>query len=200
MSSQEYPLKHIRLRQLYEAGFNIADFIHWAPGQLNLDELRAFFEKHNKRISLRHFNTDEYMKHATPFFPDQTDWNVIEQIATKHNNNLHCLYNQVIEPKEAILTANIILHDDRNYSIEYFEGPGTPKDIELGTVKNLKQFQRQVGEPMDPNVPEELKKMAFYFRNFLSTFRPLVIETQIYPYPIGIRQTDDIAWEWRKWQ
>ncbi len=197
--SSEYPLKHIRLQQLYDAGFNIADFVHWAPAQLKLDELRAFFEKHNQRISLRHFDTDEYLKHATPFFPDQTDWNVIEQIATKHNKDLHCLYNEVIAPKDAVLTANIILLDDRNYSIEYFEGPGTPKDIELGTAKNLKQFKRQIGEPMDPNVPEELKRMASYFRNFLSTFRPVIIETQIYPYPMGIRQTCDIAWEWRRY-
>lgn len=28
--SSEYPLKHIRLQQLYEAGFNVADFACWA--------------------------------------------------------------------------------------------------------------------------------------------------------------------------
>lgn len=197
--SSEYPLKHIRLQQLREAGFNTADFIHFAPGTLNMKELQKFFEKHNNRISLRHFYTDEHLKHKTPFFPDQTDWKVITKIATEHNKDHHCLYNEVIAPKDATFTGNIILLDDRNYKIEYFIGPGTPKDIELGTVKNLKIFKRQIGEPMDPSTPEDLKRVASYFRNFISHFRPVVIEFQIYPYPIGLRQTNDIAWEWRRW-
>ena len=199
MSSVTYPLKNVRLQQLYDAGFNIADFVCWPPGRLDLTELKTFFEKHNGRISLRHFPADEFMKHATPFFPDQTDWDTIQKIAVEHNKDLYCLYNEVIAPSDAIFTANIILLDERNYKIEYFEGPGTPKDIERGTVKNLKIFERQIGVPMDPNVPEELKRAASYFKSFESTFRPVIIEYQIYPYAMGKRQSRDIAWEWRRW-
>lgn len=84
--------------------------------------------------------------------------------------------------------------------IEYFEGPGTPRDMEHKTdADGLKRFRREIGVPMDQSAPEALKRLAVYFRNFLSTTRPMMIEFQIYPYPIGLRQTRDIAWEWRKW-
>lgn len=78
MANQPYPLKHIRLQQLYEAGFNVADFVSFPPGQLDLKVVQKLFEKHG-RISLRHFHSDEDKKFACPFFPDQDNWNTIKK-------------------------------------------------------------------------------------------------------------------------
>ncbi|MBI2064153.1 MAG: hypothetical protein HYT66_00340 [Candidatus Yanofskybacteria bacterium] len=199
MNSFDYPLKHIRLQQLYEAGFNIADFVSFPPGKLDLKIVKKLFEKHRK-ISLRHFHSDENKKFACPFFSDQNNWDTIQRLALEHNREYYALYNETIEPKDAEFTGNIVLKDDRNYFVEYFKGPGTPRDIEHKTdTDGLRRFHREIGVPMDPSAPEALKRLASYFRNFLSTTRPILIEFQIYPYPIGLRQTQDIAWEWRKW-
>lgn len=160
---------------------------------------RKLFDKHGK-ISLRHFHSDEDKKFACPFFPDQSDWETIKELAIKHNREYYSLYNEVIEPKDATFTGNMVLQDDRNYMVEYFKGPGTPRDMEHKTdADGLKRFTREIGVPMDPDSPIELKYLASYFRSFLSTTRPILIEFQIYPYPIGLRKRNDIAWEWRKW-
>lgn len=199
MVDTAYPLKHIRLKQLYDAGFNIADFVYFPPGQLDLKLVRKLFEKHG-RISLRHFHSEEYKHFACPFFPEQDNWDTIQKLATEHNQEYHCLYNETIDPKDAIFTGCIVLEDDRTYFVEYFKGPGTPRDIEHKTdADGLIRFRREIGIPMDSDTPEALKRFAACFRNFLPLTRPLLIEFQIYSYPIGLRQTHDIVWEWRKW-
>lgn len=86
MSSAEYPLKHIRLQQLVEAGFNVADFLCFPPRTLagREKELEAFLQKHG-RISCRHFHDNEKQYFKCPVLYDQTDFKKIVEFCLRHN-------------------------------------------------------------------------------------------------------------------
>ena len=54
---QRSPLKHVRLKQLKDAGLNTVDFLWYPPGKLNEQEVADFFERH-RRVSFRQFKED----------------------------------------------------------------------------------------------------------------------------------------------
>lgn len=151
--ASEYPLKHVRLQQLYEAGFNIADFVCFPPGQLNEEELRRFFDKHG-RVSLRHFHADEKRNFRCPFFPEQTDWQTVLRLAKENNVTYYTLCNENLILEDSQYAGNIVIYDERSYMIEYFKGCGTPRDIDKKNVSEIERFTRRIGEPMNPSTKD----------------------------------------------
>lgn len=192
-----YPLKHIRLQQIYEAGFNVADFICFPPEKLDEIKLRQFFTKHGK-ISCRHFHPEEFRQFKCPFLRDVTDVEKAVEFCREHNRNYFSLCNENLVTDDSLFAGNIWLQDDRNYLIEYFEGKGTPRDLESMKSEDIKRFSREIGQPMDASAPEALKKIAFNLQRLIPHIRPIILEFSIYPYPIGRRQTFEVCWEWRK--
>lgn len=196
MQPDGYPLKHIRLGQLEDDGFNVADWICFPPRELDLQRLREFFDRHG-RISCRHFADDERRQFKCPVRYDLSDFEEIAAFCSEHNQQYWTLCNEAIKLDDSIFAGNILLLDDRDFLVEYFEGPGTPRDTEHKRPPELRVFRREFGVPLPPGTPQELVAVASCFRNFLSERRPIILEFSIYPYPIGKRQRRDIFWEWR---
>ncbi len=168
------------------------------PGELNAEELRTFLEKH-KTISCRHFHADESKHFKCPVAYDQTDFDFILKFCSEHNKKYYTLCNEAINIKKSICAGNILVLDPRNYFVEFFYGPGTPRDIEAKGPDELKQFSRTFGEGTKGDKPPDavLKMVGDAVR-----FRPLenkayILEFSVYEYPIGRNQTNIICWEWR---
>ena len=197
MVSESYPLKNIRLEQLELAGFNIADFICFPPGQLSPPQLKKFFEKYKKKegISLRHFHADENRFFKCPVKYEVTDWNTAIRFCQEHNKDFYTLCNEAIPLKGATYGGNILLLDEREFLVEYFNGPGSPRDTEN---KKLKHFTRSIGQSLPEGTPAELVQLGSLFRKFIPEERPIVIEFNIYPYPVGKKMATSIIWEWRQ--
>lgn len=155
------------------------------------------FFKHGK-ISCRHFHADEFKKNACPFLRDVTDVEAAVAFCREHNQAYFSICNENLVTADSLFAGNIWLKDDRNYLIEYFEGKGTPRDLEHMRPEKIKRLTREIGQPMDPSAPEALKKIAFHFQKLVPHIRPIIVEFSIYPYPIGRRQTHEVCWEWRK--
>lgn len=189
--------KDERLRQLWQAGFNIADFVCFAPGELDPVRLERFFRKYEKRhgISLRHFHENESRFFKCPVKYEVTDWKTALRFCQEHNRTFYTLCNEAIPLDDAIYGGNIWLLDDRDYVVEYFDGPGSPRDTE---TKELKFIKRTIGEQLPADAPEELRQLAARFRRFIPETRPIVIEFNIYPYPVGRLKEKSIIWEWRQ--
>jgi len=194
-----YPIKHKRLQQLHEAGFNIADFICFPPRTLagRTEELRAFLVKHGK-ISCRHFHEDEKRHFKCPVLYDQTDIDAVLAFCLEHNQIYYTLCNEAICLKDSVCAGNVLILDERNYFIEYFFGQGTPRDIETKNADELKVYTRAFGVPPSGDEPLEIiKRLAFEASKFHPIRGPYIIEFSVYPYPIGINQTTVVVWEWR---
>lgn len=194
---QLLPLKHLRLQELADSGFNCPDFRFWLRGTLNIAELREFLKIH-KKISLRNF-TEENVLAETPKLPvayGKNDWNFIEEFCGRNNTQYHTLVNQFLPPDESLLAGNIILLDDTRYAVSCFEGPGTPRDVD-DKVSELKVCQRKFNEPPPKWVPETLKNLVSKLKTFRPDFRPMTIEFSIYPYAVGMLSRPEILWEWR---
>lgn len=195
-----YPLKHERLNQLLQSGINVAPFICFAPGKLDEITLRNFFEKYGK-ISCRHFYADESKKFACPVLYEQTDWWKIIEFVREHNKTYYTLCNEAIALQDSTYAGNIIFHiGDRSYTVEYFEGYGTPRDIEKKNQNQIRIFQKVFGEPAPNDAPQALKELVARLGSFkkLTEIRPLVMEFSLYPYPIGINKVNYVCWEWRR--
>lgn len=193
----KYPLKHIRLEQLYKAGFNIPNFIYFPPRKLNLDTLKSFFEEH-KVISCRHFHTDESKYFACPVIYEIGDWKTIQDFCLQNNKKFYSLCNEALPLQDSTYAGVILLLDRRNYVVEYFEGFGTPRDIESKSAEELRVFKREFGKPLPSETPKSLVEIAGRFYNFLPEERPISLEFSIYPYRVGKLHRQEIFWEWRK--
>lgn len=194
---RNYPLKHIRLQQLDEAGFNVADFICFPPKELDPVKLREFFDRYSEPngISLRHFHEDETRFFKCPVKYEVKDWDTVLRFCQEHNQQFYTLVNQAYPLSDSMYAGAIWLLNSLEYVVEYFEGPGSPRDIE---GKSLKFFKHQVGMPLPADTPAALTRLAARFRDFIPDERPIVIEFNIYPYPVGRRQEHAIVWEWRQ--
>ncbi len=206
MSSQEYPLKNVRLEQLSGAGFNVADFICFPPHTLRgrEEELKAFLTKHGT-ISCRHFHQDEKTHFKCPVKYEQADFDTILAFCLANNEGknetktaFYTLCNEAINLKDSICAGNILTLDDKNYFVEYFHGPGTPRDIESKGADELKVYTRSFGSPPHgPPPPDIVKTTAYQASKFKAVPGPYILEFSLYPYPIGKNQTELIIWEWR---
>lgn len=197
MAQNPYPLKHIRLRQLYDAGFNIADFICFPPKELDPVKLRNFFNRFRNKngTSLRHFHQNETRFFKCPVKYEVKDWETALRFCQEHNQQFYTLVNEAFRVQDPIFGGNIWLLDNREFMVEYFNGPGTPRDTEN---KELMHFHREIGQPFPENTPPELARLGSLFHNFIPDQRPIVIEFNIYPYPVGKRRETSIVWEWRQ--
>lgn len=195
--AQILPLKHRRLQELAEAGFNCPDSQFWLRGQLNTTELREFFKRYG-RISLRNF-TEENALAETPKLPvayGRNDWGFIEEFCERNNALYHTLVNQFLPPDESLVAGNIILLDSKRYAVSCFEGSGTPRDVD-DKISELKVYQRNFVDSPPTWVPRTLEELVAQLRKFHPNFRPMTVEFSIYPYAVGMRARPDILWEWR---
>lgn len=201
MASDTYPLKHTRLEQLFQAGFNIADFVCFPPRTLagRQDALSAFLAKH-KRISCRHFHADETKHYQCPVLYDQNDMDKILAFCLEHNQTFFTLCNEALTLSDSVYAGNILIRSTREYAIEYFSGEGTPRDIEAIDPERIRYFERQFGNPMPSDVPEVIQGLRTSLNSFTKDLpiTPVIIEFSVYPYPVGRRQRETICWEWRK--
>ena len=194
----EYPLKHVRLQQLHDADFNVADFVCWAPNQLDPDELRAFLQKHG-RISCRHFHDDERLHFKCPVLYDQTDFDTILAFCSEHNENYYTLCNEAINLVDSKCAGNILVLNEDTYFVEYFYGTGTPRDIESKAPPELKVYSKSGYSPADgEKPPAEVLGLIQKARKFKALAnKAYIIEFSVYPYDIGRNETNVICWEWR---
>ena len=195
--NKSYPLKNVRLEQLDLAGFNIADYICFPPRQLSPQKLKRFFDKYKKKngISLRHFHADENRFFKCPVKYEVTDWKEALRFCQEHNEGFYTLCNEAIPLKDAIFGGNVLLLNELEFLVEYFRGPGSPRDTEN---KKLEHFTRSIGQKLPDGTPNELVQLGSHFRKFVPEERPIVIEFNIYPYPIGKKKSNIIIWEWRQ--
>jgi len=213
----EYPLKHIRLKQLLEKNLNIVDFIHFDPNAFDIASALAFFSRY-KIVSVRHFHSDESKFFKCPVKYEIKDFKVLEKFVRKHNKKFHTLINQTLQLKDSVFCGNIlwyapthfvVLHGsgpitprditdvvDEKFLFEYFYGTGTPRDLEK---KNRDEILIEEGSIFRFRPRESrLNKIVDQTYGFLSYFRPLIIEFSWYPYPVGILQDNVVYWEWRR--
>lgn len=202
MGMASYPTKEKRLAQLDMSGLNIADFIHFAKGEFAEDKARAFFEKH-KCVSVRTFSDDEHAKYLSPEIYEVKDFGEVKAFCMKITGEYHILINQAIAIKEASITGKIIWEDDIRYRIDYFYGAGTPRDIDNIMRSNLNVAEGVVhlhGRPLSDDAPTNiaLHKVVNATQDFIKVIkvRPVILEFQIYPHPIGKRNENIIFWEW----
>lgn len=204
--TNEYPLKHVRLQQLHDSGLNVADFICFRPQILKgrEEELKAFLKKHG-RISCRHFHSNEKTHFKCPVLYDQTDFDTVLAFCMANNYGeneyktpFYTLCNEAIVLEDSVCAGNILTHDEHNWFIEYFYGPGTPRDVEKN-VDKLKTYSKTFGTPAKgERPPEEVLRLAYKARKFEALQnKAYILEFSLYPYPIGRRQTNIICWEWR---
>lgn len=195
MTRPGYPLKHIRLQQLEEAGLNIADYVCFPRGQLDTSQLKEFCEKHIK-VSCRHFHENEDRHFKGPFEMGVETEKAV-QFCITHNSEWWTLCNEFLPKETTGFSGNILLIDDRNYTVEYFEGCDSPRMIESKSAKELKMFSREFGKPLPKDAPIELVETAVNCGRFLRYIRPIILEFNIYPYPVGRHKLHSIFWEWR---
>lgn len=198
---QVLPLKHVRLRQLAEAGFNCPDFRYWLRGELNIPELKSFWEKHG-RLSLRNVR-EEVLLEQTPKLPvayDKEDWGFIADFCEHHNRQYHTLVNEALPLRDSLVAGNIILLDAERYVVSYFEGYGTPRDVDEKPSSELRVYLR----PFDARVPEwaphGLEELVARLQASHPSFSPVIPKTfefSIYPYPVGLLRRPEVFWEWR---
>ena len=97
--------------------------------------------------------------------------------------------------QESVCAGNILTLDDKNYFVEYFHGPGTPRDIESKGADELKVYNRSFGSPSQGSPPPEIvRKMAYQASKFKPVSGPYILEFSLYPYPIGRNQTEIVIW------
>ncbi len=203
----EYPLKHLRLHQLSESGFNVADFICFPPNTLlgREEELRVFLKKHGT-ISCRHFHEQEKAHFKCPVKYEQTDFKTILDfcLANNYGDNdektpFYTLCNEAINLKDSICAGNILVLNEQAYFVEYFYGPGTPRDIESKGPDELKTYGKTMGQPAEgEKPPDDVLRMVLNAKKFKALDnKSYIVEFSLYPYPIGRDQTNIICWEWR---
>ncbi|MEY4722737.1 MAG: hypothetical protein RLZZ324_250 [Candidatus Parcubacteria bacterium] len=194
---QHLPLKHTRLADLEHAGFNVADHRAWLRGELDEPALEAFLRQHGS-ISLRNFR-EETPGEPTPKLPveyEQTDWHHVREFCREYNRQYHTLVNQALPLGESLYAGNVILMDDARYVVSYFQGYGTPRDVDATPNGKLNVFMRSFGDA-PPHVPEGLRDIGERFKTFLPQHRPMTIEFSIYPHAVGRLRRPEIFWEWR---
>lgn len=191
-----YPRKDLRLQQLEDHGFNVADWVCFPPGQFNPEALRLFFEKHSK-ISCRHFHEDEGKYFKSPFKFGVSTLEEAVAFCTEHNVRFWTLCNEFLPPEEFGFTGNITLLDNREYTVEYFEGCHSPRQIESMSAGELRTFKREFGRPLPEDAPRPLVEVAGRFGRFFPEIRPIILEFNIYPYPVGRQRRPEVFWEWR---
>jgi len=196
MFKGDYPLKHARLKQLYDAGFNIADFVCFAPGKLDPVRLKKFFDKYKDKhgVSLRHFHQDEKRYWKCPVLFEVKDWKTALRFCQEHNKLFYSLINEGMPRTEALYAGNFLLIDDSIFVIEWGKG-GSPRDLEDKTPNTITGRMR---EPLPANTPLEFRPLPYLFSNFLPENRPIIIEFNIYPYAVGLRKNNLVVWEWRR--
>ena len=96
------------------------------------------------------------------------------------------------------MTGNIILLDAERYVVSYFEGYGTPRDVD--DKPKLKVYLRSANELAPEWTPKKLEEIVLELQSShlsYSQIMPKTFEFSIYPYPVGILQRPEIFWEWR---
>ena len=186
-ATRPYPLKVRRLEQLDELGINIADFICFAPGKLDIPELRQFCAM-NRSVSCRTFAEDEDLEFKTPVKYELTDPNDVEQFAREQNKKYFVLINQALPLKDSIIAGNIYFDSPTDFICEYFRGPGTPRDIDKYPLERVDAAHFGSTREL-----EQLPRMVSRF-----PYRPVIFEFSLYPYAVGKRMQRLIFWEWRK--
>ena len=197
-SEQLLPLKHVRLQELADAGFNCADFRFWPKNKLDVAELREFWQKQG-RISLRNFREETALE-QTPKLPvayDRSDWSAILDFCRRYNREYHTLVNEALPLKDSLYAGNIILLDEEHYVVSYFEGYGTPRDVDDKEHPELKVYVRKFGVAVPSWAPELFAELAAKLQSFRTCFRPMTVEFSAYPYPVGICRRQEVFWEWR---
>jgi len=187
MRSRPYPLKARRLEQLDELAINIADFIFFAPGQLDAVELRDFCAKH-KAVSCRTFAEDEDKDFKTPVKYEITDADEVERFARAQNDKYYVLVNEALPLKDSVIAGNIYFNSPEDFICEYFRGPGTPRDIDNRKLEHV--------DAAHFGSVDELRQLPEAISRF--PYRPVIFEFSLYPYPVGKRHNRLIFWEWRK--
>lgn len=197
----EYPTKDKRLEQLDAMGLNIADFVHFAPGQFNVSKARELFDKY-KCVSVRTFSDREHEVCLGPVKYEIGRFEEVERFCRENTREYHLLVNQAISVKDAIITGKIMWLDDVRYYIDYFHGAGTPRNVD-----NMGGDLRVVGGLVHrhdiPLSPDRATNMALYelvekTKNVPQSLKPnpVLLEFQFYPYQIGRRKERLIFWEW----
>jgi len=196
-----YPRKHERLQDMLGNGLNVADFICFEPNQLEEKKIEKFFEKHRK-VSIRHFHEDEVRFPKCPVLYDADNLKKVIEFAKENNKRFYTLINQSISVRDSLFCGTIFWIDDglrdRKFIMEYFNGIGTPRDIEK---KNQSQLIHQYGpifltiQTQDPKY-EQLKVIVNETWR-ATALRPIIFEFSYYPYPVGKLQKRQIYWEWR---
>lgn len=199
--AQILPLKHVRLQQLADARINTPSFRYWLRGELNPAELKAFLRSHG-RISLRNVR-EERLLEETPKLPveyDKSDWDFIIDFCSKHNRQYHTLVNEALPLSDSLMAGNIILLGSGKYIVSYFEGYGTPRDVDDKSSAELKVYLRPFdteGPIWAPRIFEGLVAQLQATHLNFSPIEPKTFEFSIYKYDVGLLQRPEIFWEWR---
>ncbi len=185
--SRPYPPKVRRLEQLDELGINIADFVCFAPNELDVAELRRFCTKY-KIVSCRTFAQDEDKEFKTPVKYEIADHDEVERFARTQNTKYFVLVNEALPLRDSVIAGNIYFNSLTDFVCEYFRGPGTPRDIDERPIQHVDAAH--FGSVHELN---DLPGVVSLF-----PYRPVIFEFSLYPYSVGKRQRRLIFWEWRK--
>jgi hypothetical protein len=216
INREAYPTKEKRIDLLRMWGLNTADSIHFARGEFAEDKAkdktkdraeekaRKFFEKH-ECVSVRTFS-DESRKCMSPVRYEIKEFEEVNAFCMENTGKYHILINEAIALKDALVTGKITWEDNLSFDIEYFYGPGTPRDLE-NIDRALLRVAERTGKPRlsrplsdDANTNFRLLEVVDKIQNadeFIKTYwKPIMFEFQYYPYPVGVLGRHDVFWEW----
>ena len=167
----------------------MADFICFAPKELKIGELRNFCSKF-RSVSCRTFAADEDKSFKTPVKYEIPTVKEVIEFAQAQNKKYFVLVNEALPLKDSVIAGNIYLSSRTDFVIEYFNGPGTPRDIDSKPLKRIdsQHFGSFPNSGLDP-LPEFVSRLGIH---------PAIFEFSLYPYPVGRLKQRLVFWEWRK--
>jgi hypothetical protein len=178
-----------RIQELEEAGLNVADFICFAPGELDEAKVKKFFLKF-KRVSCRTFSANEDKEFKTPVKYEIDELDDVLDFARKHNKRYFLLINEALPLADSVMAGNIFFNSREDFLCEFFRGPGTPRDVDS------KELQRVDARRFGSTRAAEIDLLVDAVQHF--RHRPVIFEFSLYPYPVGRRRERLVFWEWRK--
>lgn len=188
------------LNLLNEWGFNVPHFVVFHPTSSMPEVPKSLIQLFNlfsgETISIRTWRENEF---KCPFSPNkdisyQIDW-LRENWETLKNHE-EIIISEGIDPSKSLRAGKAVHLPSNDILVEYYEGPGTVRDMETMDSSRLRHFL--FPGPFYGKVPydrRELMQLAARFRKFFMSHPERTIEWSQYPYKIGRRKEEFIFWE-----
>ncbi len=182
-----------RIYYLRRLGLNIPIFFEKVS---SIKELALFGKNRlGTRVSIRTQGSV-----LSPHFPNVLiDKKLLKQFSTLIRKKLELLVFEPIDPKNTVIGGNLWINKlEKKVITEYFEGPGTVRDLESKESQSINKVETSVEDFLSKGEggktflgisPEVF--LNFPFNNFILEFSQL-------KFPVGEKKSEYVFWEVRR--